>query len=130
METVLLSLFANHQTRYVALVTFIFLALSTYFIYKASRGIFVRYSTFHMPKTLQDLLMFVHIFVSVVPALYLPNNVLAQTAYFGPLFEESGAWFVMSAMVLALVIFMVTGIVLTLVLKWFIPENTGEQEEQ
>jgi hypothetical protein len=119
METVMLSLFAGHETRNVALVAFIVLGLCTYFIYKASRGFFIRYSTFNMPKTLLDLLMFLHIFVAMVPALYLPNNVLAQTTFFAPLFKESDAWFVVSAMVLAVAIFMLVGILLTWVIQKF-----------
>ncbi|HYG52882.1 MAG TPA: hypothetical protein VD905_18395 [Flavobacteriales bacterium] len=126
MEPIMLSLFAQHETRNVALVTFVVLGLITYFIYKASRGFFIRYSTLNMPKTLLDMIMFLHIFVSVVPALYLPNNVIAKTVYFAPLFAESDAWFIVCAMVLAVVIFMVTGVVLTFIAGKFFTKKTNE----
>ena len=83
-----------------------------------TKGLALRYLLDKNLKTwIKNILGFIHFTASIGIAVYLPNNVLNHEDYFSHLYEKNGLMIPMTMILIALFLFTLIGIVISLLSK-------------
>jgi hypothetical protein len=101
---------------YYLFIGITFLVILVSFI--ITKGLAIRYFGYeHIKSSIRQTMGLIHLAVSVVVAVYLPNNVLNHEDYFAKLYESNGLMIPITMVVIAFFLFTVIGIMISLITK-------------
>lgn len=84
---------------------------------KITRGITIGYHDYQIASWIKNSMQFLHLSMSLILALALPNNLLNEFGFFRELYKEDERWIAGTSVILLFLLVIVIGVTFTLCVR-------------
>jgi hypothetical protein len=123
INSIFLALFYKSLGLRLTMAVVVLLSLGAIYF---GRGFATKYVSSTLNAAVKTILVLVQLGFSMIFGAMVPNNYLSETEFFYSLYEKSGIWIPITMVLAFILIFMITGIFLSLTLGIFYPQMKKE----